>query len=117
MPRDGAEPMRLDLLQGTLDMLILKALAWDSMHGYGIARWLQQTTDDAVSVEEGSLYPALHRMARRGWVKAEWGLSENNHRAKYYSLTAAGRKQLQVETSTWALFADAVAKVLRAQPA
>ena len=112
------EPVRLELLQGTLDMLILKALSWGPMHGYGVARWLQQTTGDALSVEEGSLYPALHRMARRGWVKAQWGISENNRRAKYYTLTAAGREQLGAEASDWGRFIDAVAKVMAArQPA
>lgn len=109
--------VRLDLLQGTLDMLILKALTWGSMHGYGIARWIQDTTDDALRVEEGSLYPALHRMAGRRWVTAEWGISEKNRRAKYYSLTARGREQLGVETSRWQRFAEAIAKVLAAQPA
>ena len=109
--------MRLDLVQGTLDMLVLKALAWGPRHGYDIARWLQQTTDDALTVEEGSLYPALHRMSRRGWLKAEWGVSENNRRAKYYTLTAQGRQQLQDEASTWAEFIDAVAKVMHARPA
>jgi len=109
--------MRLDLVQGTLDMLVLKALAWGPRHGYDIARWLQQTTDDALTVEEGSLYPALHRMSRRGWLKAEWGVSENNRRAKYYTLTAQGRQQLQDEASTWGEFIDAVAKVMHARPA
>jgi len=109
--------MRLDLVQGTLDMLVLKALAWGPRHGYDIARWLQQTTDDALTVEEGSLYPALHRMSRRGWLKAEWGLSENNRRAKYYTLTAQGRQQLHSEAATWGEFIDAVAKVLHARPA
>jgi transcriptional regulator len=109
--------MRLDLLQGTLDMLILKALSWGPMHGYGIAGWLQRTTDDALAVEEGSLYPALHRMMRRGWLTARWGVSDNNRRAKYYTLTAQGRHQLQLETSTWDAFIVAVAKVLRASTA
>lgn len=108
---------KTDLLQGTLDMLILKALSSGSLHGYGITRWLEQTTDDALRIEEGSLYPALHRMAKRGWVKAEWGVSENNRRAKYYTLTAAGRRQLQLEASSWELFTDVVARVLAAQAA
>ncbi len=103
-----------DLLQGTLDMLILKALTWESMHGYAITRWLDQTTGEALKVEEGSLYPALHRMAKRGWVKAEWGVSENNRRAKYYTLTAAGRKQLRTETASWVLFTQVVGVVLAA---
>jgi PadR family transcriptional regulator, regulatory protein PadR len=109
--------MKVDLLQGTLDMLILKALTWGSMHGYGITRWLEQTTESALQVEEGSLYPALHRMAKRGWVKSEWGVSENNRRAKYYTLTAAGRQQLQREAATWEVFAKVVGSVLSAQPA
>jgi PadR family transcriptional regulator, regulatory protein PadR len=109
--------MKVDLLQGTLDMLILKALSWGSMHGYGITRWLEQTTDAALKVEEGSLYPALHRMAKRGWVKAEWGVSENNRRAKYYTLTAAGRQQLKLEATSWELFTHVVHSVLTAQPA
>lgn len=109
--------MQLDLLQGTLDMLILKALTWGSMHGYGIARWVQRTTDDSLVVEEGSLYPALHRMTRRGWLAAEWGLSDNNRRAKYYTLTTLGRKQLRVETADWARFIEAVGKILNARTA
>lgn len=117
MARKRKSSVRLDLLQGTLDMLILKALSWRSMHGFGIARWLQQTTEDALRVEEGSLYPALHRMLERGWVQAEWGLSENNRRAKYYTLTSAGRRQLRRETANWTLFAQAIAKVLQVQPA
>lgn len=109
----------VDLFQGTLDVLILKAVSWGPVHGYSIARWLQQTTDDVLQVEEGSLYPALHRMEARGWIVAEWGLSENNRRAKFYELTAKGRKQLRVQASTWARFAEAVTRVLgaTAQPA
>ena len=108
--------MKVEFLQGTLDLLILKALAWGPMHGYGVARWLERTTDDALRVEEGSLYPALHRLTQRGWVAAEWGVSENNRRAKYYSLTSEGRQQLQAQVSAWAHFTAAVAKVLQAQP-
>lgn len=108
--------MRVDLLQGTLDMLILKALTSGSKHGYGVTRWLEQTTGDALKVEEGSLYPALHRMAKRGWVKAEWGVSENNRRAKYYTLTAAGRVQLRREAATWSVYAEVVGMVLMAEP-
>lgn len=108
--------MRVDLLQGTLDMLILKSLTWGSMHGYGIVSWLEQTTDAALVVEEGSLYPALHRLARRGWVVAEWGVSDNNRRAKYYTLTAEGRRQLAREARTWSRFAEVVGQVLNAQP-
>ena len=107
--------MKVDLFQGTLDMLILKALSWGSMHGYEVTRWLELQSDDALRIEEGSLYPALHRLARRGLVKAEWGVSENNRRAKYYTLTAEGRRQLRVEASTWENFASVVGKVLGAQ--
>jgi transcriptional regulator len=107
-------PASVELLQGTLDVLILKAVSWGPMHGYGIARWLQQTTDDVLRIEEGSLYPALHRMDRRGWIASEWGLSENNRRAKFYRLTAEGRRRLVEETSSWHTFAGAVATVLGA---
>ncbi len=103
-----------DLLQGTLDLMVLKTVSWGPMHGYAIARWLQQVTDDVLRVEEGSLYPALHRLEERGWISAEWGTSENNRRAKFYRLTAAGRRQLGTQSSTWGLYADAVAKVLGA---
>jgi len=109
--------MRIELLQGTLDMLILKALTWGSMHGYGIAEWLERMSGTALVVEEGSLYPALHRLAKRGWVKAEWGLSENKRRAKYYTLTAEGRRQLANETKSWERFTQVVGKVLAAQQA
>ncbi len=102
----------LDLLQGTLDVLILKTLSWGETHGYGIARWIQQATDDALRVEEGSLYPALHRLEKRGYVQSSWGLSENNRRAKFYRITARGRQQLRRETGSWAAFTEAVAKVL-----
>jgi PadR family transcriptional regulator PadR len=107
----------IDLLQGTLDVLVLKTLSWGPRHGYAVARGLQQLTDDVLQIEEGSLYPALHRMERRGWVESEWGLSENNRRAKYYKLTPDGRKQLRAETSTWSAFSLAVSKVLNATAA
>ena len=103
---------RVELLQGTLELLILKTLTRGSMHGYAIARRIEQATDDVLSVEEGSLYPALHRMERRGWVKSEWGLSENKRKAKYYRMARAGQKQLETEESAWLRFADAVTKVL-----
>lgn len=102
------------LLQGTLDAMILKALSWGAMHGYGVARWIEQVTDDAFAIEEGSLYPALHRMQRRGWITAAWGTSENNRRARYYTLTAAGRRALAAEASSWGRLATAMAKVLGA---
>jgi PadR family transcriptional regulator PadR len=106
----AAEPVVL--LQGTLDLLILKTLSWGSTHGYGIARWIQQVTGDVLRIEEGSLYPALHRLEKRGWIGSEWGLSENNRRAKYYTLTARGRQQLRTESSSWSVFANAVSEVL-----
>jgi transcriptional regulator len=102
----------LDLLQGTLDVLILKTLSWQPMHGYGVSRWIRQRTDDVLAVEDAALYQALHRLERRGWVEAEWGLSENNRRAKYYQLTTEGRKQLRAEAATWRRYAEAVFKVL-----
>jgi len=106
----------LDLLKGTLDLLILKTLSWGPTHGYGVARWIELVTDDVLRVEEGSLYPALHRLEKRGWVESDWGLSENNRRAKYYALTAEGRKQLRAESADWSRFAAAVFKVLDTAP-
>jgi transcriptional regulator len=107
----------VDLLQGTLDVLVLKTLSWGPMHGYSVARALEQLTDDVLRIEEGSLYPALHRMERRGWITSEWGLSENNRRARYYKLTTEGRRQLRAEASTWSVFSLAVSKVLTATAA
>ena len=107
----------LDLLQGTLDVLILKTLSWGPRHGYAVARWLHETSDDVLEVDEGALYPALHRLERRGWIESEWGLSENNRRAKYYQLTPQGRQQLRAKSSSWARYAAAVTKVLDATPA
>ena len=103
-----------DLLQGTLDMLILKALANGPLHGYSVVRWIHEKTDEVLRIEEGSLYPALHRLEERGWVRGEWGLSENNRQAKYYKLTRAGRKQLQIESASWDRLAAAVASVMQA---
>jgi transcriptional regulator len=105
-----------DLLQGTLDMLILKTLTLGPMHGYAIVRRIHQVTEDVLQIEEGSLYPALHRMQRRGWIEAEWGTSENNRRAKYYRLTASGRRQLQAEVSIWERLSQATEKVLGHAP-
>jgi|SRR5215218_1676707 len=105
--------MKVDLLQGTLDMLILKALTRSPMHGYAIVRWIQQITDDVLRVEEGSLYPALHRLEKRRWISASWGLSENNRKAKYYKLTARGRKQLTTELSGWQRLTEAITKVMQ----
>lgn len=105
-----------DLLQGTLQVLILKALLAESTHGYGIARWIEQTTDDVLRVEEGSLYPALRRLEDKRFVTSEFGLSENNRRARYYSLTAAGRAHLRSEAAAWSRYSTAVTRVLRAAP-
>lgn len=102
-----------DLLQGTLDLLILKCLAMAPMHGWGIADRIQQVSKEALQVGQGSLYPALHRLEYKGWVKAEWGLSENNRRAKFYSLTPAGKKQLQIEMQEWDRLSNAIALVLQ----
>lgn len=102
------------LLHGTLDALILKTLASSPRHGYAIGRFIEDTTGEAVVIEEGSLYPALYRMERRGWIEAEWGTSELRRRAKFYRLTDAGRAQLAAETATWERFATGVSKVLLA---
>ena len=101
-----------ELLRGTLDMMILKALSSETRHGYGVARWIEDGTDDVLSIEEGSLYPALHRMERRGLIASEWGQSENNRRARFYRLTRAGRARLAIETAAWARFARAVSALM-----
>jgi PadR family transcriptional regulator, regulatory protein PadR len=103
-----------DILRGTLDLLVLKALSWGTAHGYGVARWIEFATNDALAVGEGTLYPALHRLEERGWIAARWGLSENNRRAKFYSLTTAGRAQLGVEADNWRRYAKAVFSALEA---
>jgi len=105
----------LDLVQGTLDVLILKTLSWGPRHGYAVARWLHDTSDDVLRVEEGALYPALHRLERRGWIKASWGPSDNNRHAKFYELTRAGRKQLGAEMDAWQKLTTAVSLVLEMQ--
>ncbi|HKW56100.1 MAG TPA: PadR family transcriptional regulator [Candidatus Acidoferrum sp.] len=102
-----------DLLQGTLDLLILKALARGAMHGYGVAEWIHQTSADVLRVEEGALYPALHRLELRGLLDSEWGVSDNNRRAKFYSLTPVGRKHLAAETEFWQRMSGAVARILQ----
>ncbi|HKG94607.1 MAG TPA: PadR family transcriptional regulator [Gemmatimonadaceae bacterium] len=107
----------LDLLQGTLDLLILKTLSWGPAHGYAVARWIEQLTGEELQVGEGSLYPALHRLEERGWIESEWRLSEHNRRAKFYRLTAAGRQQLRAEAASWGRFVSAVGKVLQAEGA
>ena len=101
-----------DLVQGTLDMLILKTLTLGSMHGYAIMRRIKQVSNDVITIEEGSLYPALHRIEQKGWIKSEWGVSEKKRRAKYYSLTPSGRKQLEAELSLWQRLSEATARVL-----
>ena len=106
-----------DLLQGTLSILILKALISGSAHGFAIARWIEATTRDVLTIEEGSLYPALRRLEDKGWVRSEWGTSENNRRARFYSITAAGRAQLRLEADVWMRYATAVTRVLRTAPA
>ena len=105
---------QLELIRGTLDVLILKALAWGPLHGYAITNLIRRQTDDALLVEEGTLYPALWRLEKQGWVEAEWGLSANNRKAKYYGLTANGRRHLRAETRTWEAYAAAVGKMLNA---
>lgn len=106
-----------DLLQGTLGILILKALLPGRAHGYGVSRYIEETTADVLRIEEGSLYPALRRLEDRGWVTSEWGLSENNRRARYYTITAPGRKHLRNEAAVWLRYSQAVTRVLRAEPA
>ena len=109
-----SKPHPGELLQGTLDMLILKTLTRGPLHGYSIAEFIQETSEDALRVEEGALYPALHRLELRGLLASEWGVSENNRRAKYYRLTAAGRKQLAQETAHWGKMTAAIARILEA---
>jgi transcriptional regulator len=103
---------RIDLPQGTLDLLILKTLALEPQHGWAISERLQQISSQVLQVQQGSLYPALHRLERRGWIKASWKITENNRRAKYYALTRAGRRQLEAETGAWRKLSAAVAQVL-----
>lgn len=109
----------VDILQGTLDLLVLKALSWNAMHGYNILDWLRRATDGELRIEDAALYPALHRMEARGLIAAEWGLSENNRRAKFYRLTAAGRRATQAQAAQWQRYVDLVARVMAAaqQPA
>ena len=113
MTKAKSEP-KSDLLQGTLDMLILKTLALETMHGWGISQRIQQTSAGVLNINQGSLYPALYRLEERGWVTAEWDSSDNNRQAKYYKLTRAGRKQLEEETANWQRLSAAVEQVLQA---
>jgi transcriptional regulator len=107
---------RTDILQGTLDLLILRTLLFGALHGHAIASSIERTTDDVLKIDHGSLYPALHRLVRRGWITSKWGTSENNRRAKFYRLTPAGRKQLQTETSKWERMVEAVGRVMQSAP-
>ncbi len=105
-------PENVELLQGTLDMLILKAVSLGSLHGYGVLLRIQQTSKNKLQIPQGSLYPALYRLEHRGWITSEWGESENNRKAKYYRLTASGKRQLRNETEQWSRLSDAIASVL-----
>ena len=107
---------RIELLQGTLDLLILQTLIWGAQHGYGISQVIRSQSGDVLQVDTGSLYPALHRLERQKWIKSEWMLTENNQRAKFYQLTATGRKQLAEERSRWTQMSDAIAAVLASRP-
>jgi PadR family transcriptional regulator len=106
---------RLDVLQGTLDLLILQTLQWGPQHGHGIGQVIRAKSDNLLQVEHGSLYPALHRLRREGWIESEWGISENSQRAKFYRLTAQGKKQLAKEETRWKLFVKTMARVMRPQ--
>jgi PadR family transcriptional regulator len=113
MPRRGAPPLDADLVQGTLDLLILQTLAPGAAHGHSIAQVIEHRSDEVLQVDHGSLYPALHRLEDRGWISSYWGTTENNRRARYYRLTAAGRRQLAKQTSRWEQLVRAMARVLR----
>jgi len=110
---EGNMPPSTDILQGTLDLLILRTLALEPMHGWGIALRIQQVSDEALQIGQGSLYPALHRLEYKGWIQAEWAPSENNRKAKFYSLTKTGKKQLETELQNWDRLATAIALVLK----
>jgi PadR family transcriptional regulator PadR len=112
MPTRRRHQNRIELLQGTLDMLILRTLQWGPQHGHGVGLALRAGSDSALDVDHGSLYPALHRLEKQGWLKSEWKLSENNQRAKYYRLTARGKQQLAAERSRWQQVVDAIARIM-----
>ena len=112
--RSNSESPDLGLLQGTLDVMILKALSWGPMHGFAVAKWVRSTTDEVLQIDDGALYPALHRMEHRGLIEADWDHTENNRRAKYYRLTAKGRQELRVRATSWDRYASAVSKVIHA---
>ena len=116
MARHPDEP-RLELLQGTLDMLVLRILQWGPQHGHGIGQAIRAQSDELLKVETGSLYPALHRLVKRGWLKADWGVSEANQRARYYRLTPAGRAQLSREHNRWSQLVDAIGRIMNPAPA
>ena len=111
------DPQRLELLQGTLDMLILRTLQWGPQHGHGIGQAIRARSDELLKVETGSLYPALHRLVKQGWLKAEWGISEANQRARCYRLTPAGKAQLSREQNRWSQLVDAIGRVMNPSPA
>src|SRR5687767_15187136 len=111
-----SDDQRLELLQGTLDMLVLRTLKWGPQHGHGIGQAIRAQSDDRLKIETGSLYPALHRLVKRGWLKAEWGVSEANQRAKFYRLTPDGKKQLVREESRWAQLVNAIGRVMKPAP-
>ena len=112
--RSNGEAPDLGLLQGTLDVMILKALSWGPMHGFAVAKWVRSTTDDVLQIDDGALYPALHRMEHRGLIDADWDLTENKRRAKYYRLTAKGRQELRSRVTSWDRYSSAVSKVIHA---
>jgi transcriptional regulator len=112
--RSNGASSDLGLLQGTLDVMILKALSWGPMHGFAVAKWIRSTTDDVLQIDDGALYPALHRMEHRELIDADWDLTENKRRAKYYRLTMKGRQELRARTSSWDRYASAVSKVIHA---
>ena len=120
LPREHGVTPDLEFKRGAIELLILKTLSWGPMHGYAIAKWIQDTTADTLRVEEGSLYPALHRLENKGAIEATWGVSEKNRQAKFYELTPLGKRTLRAEAESWTRFADAIARVLAAtarQPA
>ncbi|MDZ4674551.1 MAG: PadR family transcriptional regulator [Gemmatimonadota bacterium] len=105
----------LELLRGTLDLVILKTLSWGPLHGVGVVQWIEAVTHQQLQVEEGALYPALHRLERKGWLEAEWGFTDRGRKAKYYQLTATGRKQLSAELRTWSRYTTAIGRVIAAE--
>jgi transcriptional regulator len=109
--------MPLDLVQGTLDVLVLRTLSWGAQHGYAVARWIRESSGETLAVEDRALYVSLQRLEARGFIESDWGVSENNRKAKYYRLTGAGRRELRAETERWTRYAEAVFRVLSATPA